>query len=66
MIDAEGTGGTATLSIGERCVGTMRLEETFEHFVAFQSLDIDADRLSPVRADPKGEFPYERHLARME
>jgi arylsulfatase len=57
-IDPESTAGTATLLIGDRPSGELRLDETFEFFVAFQGLDIGADRLSPVREHAEGQFEF--------
>ena len=63
--DEEGTGGTATLFVGGESAGTARLRETFEHFVAFQGLDVGRDGLSPVREDGVGEFPFEGRIDRV-
>ncbi len=65
--DAEGTGGLVTMGIDDESVGEMRLAETFEYFVAFQGLDIGADRLSAVRANapPGDEFPFAGGLDRV-
>lgn len=43
---------TATLSIDGVTVGSGALPQLFEYFVAWQGIDIGADTLSPVRADP--------------
>ncbi len=59
LIDAEGTGGTVSMTVDGRPQGEMRLDETFEYFIAFQGLDVGADRLSPVREHGVGEFPFE-------
>lgn len=64
-IDSVGTGGTATLFIDGRPTGEMRLDETFEYFVSFQGIDVGADRLSPVRKDGVGEFPFEGGLGQV-
>jgi arylsulfatase len=61
-IDDAGTGGVASLVIGDTPVGAMRLPETFEHFVAFQGMDVGADRLSPVRHAAKGDFRFQGRL----
>lgn len=44
-----GTGGGVRLFVDGAVVGQGVLPETFEHFVAFQGLDVGGDRLSPVR-----------------
>lgn len=62
LIDDEGNGGVATLLVDDKPVGQMRLEETFEHFIAFQGMDVGGDRLSPVRHDAKGAFAFEGQL----
>lgn len=56
--DPETTSGTASLLIDDQPVGDLWLPETFEYLVAFQGLDIGADRLSPVRRHPDGEFAF--------
>ncbi len=56
--DEAGTGGEVRLLVDGRSAGEARLEETFEHFVAFQGMDIGADRLSPVRENAKDEYPF--------
>lgn len=68
VIDTDCSAGVATLMINGRECGQLRLAETFENFVAFQGMDIGADRLSPVRADAKGEFPFtgELHQVRVD
>jgi len=58
-IDDAGTGGVATLFIDGEAAGSMRLDETFEYFVAFEGLDVGADGLSPVRENGDGPFPFE-------
>ncbi|TDE14912.1 arylsulfatase [Jiangella asiatica] len=60
--DTDSSAGTATLLIGGNEAGHLRLDETFEHFVAFQGLDIGGDRLSPVRADADGPFDFSGRL----
>jgi arylsulfatase len=57
-IDPDSTAGTATLFIDDRPVGQLRLEETFEFFVAFQGIDVGGDRLSPVRENPEGTADF--------
>lgn len=52
------TAGTITMRIDDRPAGEMHLHHTFEHFVAFQGLDVGADRLSPVRDQGRGEYPF--------
>jgi arylsulfatase len=61
-IDEAGTGGVATLFIDGEAAGSMRLDETFEFFVAFEGLDVGADGLSPVRENGVGSFPFEGHF----
>ena len=58
VIDDVGTGGTVTMTVDGAAAGELRLAETFEYFLAFQGLDVGADRLSPVREDGRGEFPF--------
>ena len=60
--DEHGTGGVVTLTIDGAEVGHDRIERSFRHFVAFQGLDIGADRLSPVRAEGDGPFPFTGEL----
>lgn len=57
-IEPDSTAGTASLFIDDRRAGNLRLDETFEFFVAFQGLDVGGDRLSPVRQDPGGAFDF--------
>jgi arylsulfatase len=58
LIDPGSTSGTASLSIDGAPAGALRLAETFPHFVAFQGLDVGADRLSPVRAGATDAFAF--------
>lgn len=58
-IDQDSTAGMAELFIDDESAGSMRLEETFEFFVAFQGLDVGGDRLSPTRKDGQGPFEFE-------
>jgi len=58
IIDEGSTSGTVTMSINGERAGELKLKETFEFFVSFQGLDIGADRLSPVRANARTEFPF--------
>lgn len=59
IIEENSTAGTATMFIDGNEVGSMNLEETFEFFIAFQGLDVGADRLSPTRKDGHGPFEFE-------
>lgn len=52
------TSATVTLSIDGEEVATMHLDESFEHFVSWQGVDIGRDGLSPVRADGDGAAPF--------
>jgi arylsulfatase len=63
LIDEEGTGGTVILDVDGTPVGERTVAATFEFFIAFQGLDVGADRLSPVRCDPDaGDFAFEGRL----
>ncbi len=63
--DEEGTGERPrSLSVASRRA-RRGLRETFEHFVAFQGLDVGRDGLSPVREDGVGEFPFEGRIDRV-
>jgi len=53
-----GTAARVTLRVDGRSVAEGALAETFEHFVAFQGLDVGADRFSPVRRDGTGAGPF--------
>lgn len=61
-IEPSSTAGTAQLLVDGSPAGSMRLAETFEHFVAFQGLDVGGDRYSPVRANGVGSFPFSGRL----
>jgi arylsulfatase len=52
------TTADVTMLVDGREQGAMVLAETFENFVAFQGLDVGADRLSPVRESGHGPFPF--------
>ena len=65
VIDPDSTSGVATLLVDGADAGEMRLDETFEFFVAFQGLDVGADRLSPVRHAATGEFAFDGVLDRV-
>ena len=56
--EPEGTAGAVTLHVDGASAGGGWLPETFEHFVAFQGLDVGGDRLSPVRENAKGEYAF--------
>jgi len=58
LLDNESTAGAVEMLIDGDSVGEMHLAETFEFLVAFQGLDVGADRLSPVREFGEGEFAY--------
>lgn len=62
LVDECTTAGDVSLLIDDEPAGHLRLPETFEHFVAFQGLDIGADRLSPVRRAAEGPFPFSGEL----
>jgi arylsulfatase len=53
------TAADVTMLVDGREQGAMALDATFENFVAFQGLDVGADRLSPVREHGSGAFPFE-------
>ncbi|MER7282102.1 arylsulfatase [Dactylosporangium sp. NPDC000244] len=53
-----GTACDVTLLVDAEPAASSHLAETFEHFVAFQGLDVGGDRLSPVRAGGDGPFPF--------
>src|SRR5690606_6689607 len=59
VLRSASTAADVTILVDGREQGTMALDETFENFVAFQGLDIGADRLSPVREDGVGDYPFE-------
>jgi hypothetical protein len=63
--DDDGTGGTVQMHIENEPAGEMYLAETFEYFVAFQGLDVGADRLSPVRLDGHDVFEFEGEFDRI-
>ncbi|WP_337796103.1 arylsulfatase [Actinopolymorpha rutila] len=55
----EGTAASVVLLVDGDVVAKGRLKETFEHFVAFQGLDVGADRYSPTRLpDGRGTFAF--------
>ena len=56
--DRDGTGGTVSLSVDGEQVARQRLDATFENFIAFQGLDVGADRLSPVRENGHGAHEF--------
>ncbi len=61
-IEPDSTAGTAELFVDDEPVGSMHLPETFEHFVAFQGLDVGGDRFSPVRKDADGAYEFDGEL----
>lgn len=54
----DSTAAEVSLFVDGGAAGAMHLAETFENFIAFQGLDVGADRLSPVRAGGVGPFPF--------
>jgi len=62
--DEDATSGTVRLLIDGAVVAEEHLDATFEYFVAFQGLDVGADRLSPVREGGRGqgEFAFSGEL----
>ena len=54
IVDEDPSAATVTMLINGEPAGELRLDETFEYFIAFQGLDVGADRLSPVRQQPDG------------
>lgn len=62
IIEEGSTAGVASMFINGDSVGEMSLAETFEFFIAFQGLDVGADRLSPTRKDGRGPFEFEGHF----
>lgn len=61
----EGTAAVVTLRVDDDVVATSQLAETFEHFVAFQGLDVGGDRFSPTRENGVGEFTFTGGLDRV-
>lgn len=63
----EDTAAVVSLHVDDAQVAGGRLAETFEHFVAFQGLDVGADRFSPARrGDGLGAFPFSGRFDRLE